>query len=356
MRVSAPLALRPGDAAELRSLASSRRVEAGLARRARIILLAADGLPHTEIAVRVGVSVPTVREWRARYASGGIPALQDLPRSGRPKTVDEVEIVVATMCPPPDQPGMSCWTSRRLAGELGISPASVVEVWHKWGLKPWRRQGPKFATNPPLEARICEVTGIYLSPLECAVVVCVDEGVQVAAPGRNRRILHSASSPSGCAAGDRLPQREARVTAALRLLTAKGWDVPYPPDRQREFVEFLDKVVTTWPGRKLHVVCDCPGVSHRRDIARWLDGHPHVLLHFAPADSWLMMLEVFFLITAREAARRRARNPAEDLIVKIGEFAARDGRRQAPFVWIKSTGEPAVSGQKGRNLSVGVVP
>jgi transposase len=97
MCVAAQLVLRNGDWEKLSRIASSRAMEAGLARRARIVLLAAEGLPHTEVARRAGVSVPVVREWRARYRAGGIRALEDMPRSGRPRTVDETTIVATTL-------------------------------------------------------------------------------------------------------------------------------------------------------------------------------------------------------------------------------------------------------------------
>src|ERR1700741_1700736 len=127
MRVAAALALRDGDREKLTRIASSRAAEAGLARRARIVLLAADGLPHTEVAERAGVSVPVVREWRGRDPSGGGGALGELPRQGRPKTVDETAIVVTTLERPPGRLGVTHWSSRLLARELGVSSASVIE-------------------------------------------------------------------------------------------------------------------------------------------------------------------------------------------------------------------------------------
>src|SRR6266536_1061796 len=189
MRVAAPLVLRSGDREKLAKMASSRAGEAGLARRARIVLLAADGLPHTEIAERCGTSVPTVREWRSRYRAGGIRALEDLPRSGRPRTVDEAAVVVATLAPPPRRLGVSHWSSRLLAGELGISTASIIEVWHKWDLQPWRRESFKFSTDPKLAAKLTDVVGLYLNPPENAVVVCVDEKSQIQALDRTQPIL-----------------------------------------------------------------------------------------------------------------------------------------------------------------------
>jgi transposase len=158
MRVAAALALRNGDREKLARIASSRAAGAGLARRARIVLLAAEGLPHTEVARRAGVSVPVVREWRSRYQAAGIRALEDLPRSGRPKTVDETKIVVTTLERPPEHLGVTHWSSRLLARELGISSASIAETWRKWGLQPWRRQSFKFSTDPQLEAKLTDST------------------------------------------------------------------------------------------------------------------------------------------------------------------------------------------------------
>ena len=110
MSVAAPLVLRDGDRCQLEVLTRSSSARAGLAQRARIVLLAADGLPNAEIARRTGTSRPTVVGWRARYDEGGIRALQDRPRSGRPTEIDEVDVVVATLADegrPPERLGVT---------------------------------------------------------------------------------------------------------------------------------------------------------------------------------------------------------------------------------------------------------
>jgi DNA-binding CsgD family transcriptional regulator len=84
-----PARVRPGDEPKLTSLLRSSTLGAGLAQRARIVLLAAQGLPNAEIARRVGMSRPTVIGWRNRYETGGIRALGDLDRSGRPPVIDD---------------------------------------------------------------------------------------------------------------------------------------------------------------------------------------------------------------------------------------------------------------------------
>ena len=64
--------------------AVSRRttVAVGLARRARIVLLAAEGVPLDRIGRQVGVDRNVVRLWVDRYRLGGLEALQDRPRPG----------------------------------------------------------------------------------------------------------------------------------------------------------------------------------------------------------------------------------------------------------------------------------
>src|SRR5215212_5296466 len=91
MSVAAPLVLRDGDRSRLEALTRSSSIRAGLAGRARIVLLAAEGLSNAEIARRTGTSRPTVVDWRARYDAGGIGSLQDMARSGRPPEIDEID-------------------------------------------------------------------------------------------------------------------------------------------------------------------------------------------------------------------------------------------------------------------------
>ena len=87
MPSAARLEVRGKDKSKLRSWVRASGIRAGLAQRARIVLLAGEGLSNTEIATRVGVSRPTVIHWRDRYAEGGLAALADRKRSGRRRRV-----------------------------------------------------------------------------------------------------------------------------------------------------------------------------------------------------------------------------------------------------------------------------
>src|SRR4030095_4514653 len=95
----------------------------------------------------------TVSAWRRRYAGEGGGGLEDRAKPGRPRTVDEAEVVAATLEPPPQRLGVTHWSTRLLAVELGISNFAVGQVWKRWGLQPWRVETFKFSTDPELEAK-----------------------------------------------------------------------------------------------------------------------------------------------------------------------------------------------------------
>src|SRR6266576_7283721 len=123
MSFAPALVLREGDRDRLDELARLPSVPSGLARRARMVLLAADGVPNAQIARTVGVSRPTVIGWRDRYQRGGIAALRDQPRSGRPAEIDEIKVVVATLATdggPPSRLGTPRGWARFRPRELGF--------------------------------------------------------------------------------------------------------------------------------------------------------------------------------------------------------------------------------------------
>ena len=155
----------------LERLVRASSVRAGLAQRARIVLLAADGVSNTSIAELVGMSRPTVIGWRERYAARGIAGLDDEQRPGRPRTIDHSAIVTATLTPPPKKLGVTHWSTRLLARQLGISDATVAKAWRDYRVQPWRSESFRFSTDPELVAKVVDVVGLYLAPPENAVVL-----------------------------------------------------------------------------------------------------------------------------------------------------------------------------------------
>ena len=166
MAAAASLTLREGDRGRLEALARSVSARPSVVQRARIVLMSAEGLTNTEIARRTGATRPTVISWRNRYAAAGISALGDLPRSGRPPVVDELEVVATTLADggrPPAHLGASHWSSRLLGQHLGISFATVARIWRKWGIQPEHVETFTFSTDLTRQAQVRDLSGLYLN-------------------------------------------------------------------------------------------------------------------------------------------------------------------------------------------------
>ena len=166
MTTAPALTLQAGDHARLLALVRSASASPSLVQRARIVLMSAEGLTNTEIARRTGLTRPTVISWRNRYAAAGISALGDLPRSGRPPVVDELEVVATTLADggrPPAHLGASHWSSRLLGQHLGISFATVARIWRKWGIQPEHVETFCFSTDLTRQAQVRDLSGLYLN-------------------------------------------------------------------------------------------------------------------------------------------------------------------------------------------------
>jgi len=340
MSVAAPIFLRTGDEPKLSTLVRSSTVEAGLAQRARIVLLAAQGVSNTAIASMVGVSRPTVILWRNRYAQAGIAGLGDLERSGRPPVIDDLQVVVATLAAPPEHLGVTHWSARLLAKELGISFASVARIWRDNDLKPWKRETFKFSTDPELDAKVRDVVGLYLAPPEKAVVVCVDEKTQIQALDRTAPILPLRPGLPEKATSDYVRHGTTSLFAALEVATGKVTDACYPRHTHAEFLDFLKLVAKAHPRVKLHVVADNYATHKHPKVKAWLQRNPRITMHFTPTSgSWMNLVEIFFGIITRQAIRRGTFTSVKELTNAIEVFIDAWNDRCEPFVWTKTADE-----------------
>src|SRR5680860_600380 len=297
--------------------------------RARIVLLAAEGVPGKQIAARVGCAEPTVVMWRSRFAERGLAGLADAPRSGKPATIPQSvrdEILSITLTEPPVELGMTHWSSRLLADRLRrqgkrVSHATVARIWKHFGIQPHRSGTFKFSTDPELEAKIRDVVGLYLHPPDKAVVLCVDEKSQVQALERTAPILPLRPGLPEKATHDYIRHGTTTLFAALEVATGKVVDACMPRHRHQEFLRFLKQVAKAYPRRELHLVCDNYGSHKHPKVNAWLARNPRITLHFTPTSgSWLNLVEVFFGVLTRQAIRRGTFASVDDLIERIGTY------------------------------------
>lgn len=284
MQSSAPLQVDANDVEVLRRVAESARSRPAEVRRARIVLLSAEGLGPVAVAERLGCSRQTVLTWRERYRADGVDGLRDAPRSGRPATVDELAVVSRTLDPPPG-PRPARWSTRRLGADLGISNAAVANVWRAWGLWPCGVGTFRFCTEPVLDERIADVIGLHVSAgsrLLALVTGVSDAGVAGAAATGGRPDLLSLlvrtdpgvppnpvlPDPAPVAAFlDGLPRPpRLRIVADRASAALQSWSAV----RSRECVVHVTASTGAW-ARLAHVMCALASGAAVTDLARALD-------------------------------------------------------------------------------------
>jgi len=145
--------------------------------RARICLLAHEGLPNRRIAQRLKTSRPTVILWRHHFVKGGVAGLEHEParKTSSQRTKDELvkAIVEATLHTQPED--ATHWSSRTLADRFGVSHMTVARIWDNHGLQPHRVRNFKLSRDKQFVEKLADVVGLYLNPPDKALVLCVDE-------------------------------------------------------------------------------------------------------------------------------------------------------------------------------------
>ena len=334
MRVASMLELGDTQRELLVKLAQSNTTEVRLARRASIVLLAADGLNNREIAHIVGVGRIQVGRWRERFVAGGLKAIeQDLPRGGRKPRVDAAEIVRLTTQTRPE--GATQWSTRTLAAVASVSDTTVQRIWKAHGLKPHHVKRFKVSRDPKFVEKLEAIVGLYLSPPEHALVLCCDEKSQVQALDRTQPGLPM--KPGRAATMTHDYKRHGTTTLFAAMNTLDGTVISRCDQRHRhiEWLAFLRQINRETPRDKsLHLICDNYATHKHPVVEQWLAEHPRFHVHFTPTSaSWLNMVERFF----RDITTKRLRNgvfrSVPELTTAIKEYIALHNKNPKPFVW-----------------------
>ncbi len=163
--------LRPGDRQALEQWVRSRTTPQRQVERAHIVLGAAEGESGYALSERLGVSRPTVQRWLDRYEGDGLAALEDRPRSGRPRKVTpavEAEVVRKTLEEKVSRG--THWSTRLMAKEAGLHATQISRIWRSHGLKPHRVKTFKLSRDPRFVEKLRDVVGLYMAPPERAIV------------------------------------------------------------------------------------------------------------------------------------------------------------------------------------------
>jgi transposase len=319
---------------------SRRRTSAqALALRARIVLLAAEGLKNTEIAERLGVTRPMVTKWRSRFAAERLEGLVDEPRPGRPRTVTDEqveEVIVRTLETTPKD--ATHWSTRSMAREVGVTQSAVHRIWKAFGLQPHRRESWKLSKDPLFVEKVRDVVGLYLNPPERAVVLCVDEKSQIQALDRTAPILPMLPGTPERATHDYKRAGTSSLFAALDLTTGKVLGALHARHRAIEFKKFLQAIDREVPDQlAVHLVLDNSSTHKTPAIQKWLAAHPRFVVHFTPtSSSWLNLVERWFAEMTTKLLKRGAHRSVRQLNADIRAWIESWNDNPRPFVWTKT--------------------
>lgn len=320
-----------------------------LVERARIILMANAGRTNVQIAETLGTRTARVSKWRQRFGAKRLEGLGDAARSGKPAKYDRrTEKRVLALLDEPAPKGCSQWNGRLLAEALpGVSKDQVWRVLRRHGICLERRRSWRIGTDPEFGPKAAGVVGLYLNPPEKALVLAVDEKPSIQALERAQGFLRL---PGGKAVTgfSHCCKRHGTTTlfAALEITTGLVKTAHYNRRRRREFLDFMNEIVTEHPGREIHVVLDNLN-THKPKEDRWLKRHPHVRFHFTPTySSWLNQVEVWFSILSRQALRGASFTSPAQSRQAIDDFTKVYNEKAAPFEWKKAVVFP--SGPKSK--------
>ena len=253
-RPAALIELSEKERGELEGLSRRRRTAQGLAQRAQIVLLAADGLENKAIADRTGAVENTVGKWRRRFAEKRLDGLLDEPRPGRPREIGDDEIAETVRLTLETTPkGATHWSMRSMAEAVNhAASTSHRRIWRAFGLKPHFAESFKLSTDPFFVEKVRDIVEMYLKPPKHALVLCVDEKSQIQALDRSQPVLPMRPGQIERRSHDYTRHGITSLFAALDIATGSIIGKCYRHHRSQEFLRFLDEIEAACPHRPRH--------------------------------------------------------------------------------------------------------
>ena len=325
------------DRAALRGIVADGNTPQKIAKRARIVLMSAEGHGTVAIMRAVAVAKTTVWRWQTYFVEAGVAGLvkgRSKPPGKKPLTEElKLKVVEKTMKERPAN--ATHWSARSMAAAIGISHVSVQRIWHAYGLKPHLVRGFKVSNDPEFVAKVKDVVGLYLDPPDRALVLAVDEKSQIQALDRTQPGLPLKKGRAGTMTHDYKRNGTTTLFAALNVATGEVIGECLPRHRAAEFLTFLKTIDRqTPPDLDLHLILDNYATHKAPPVKRWLKRHPRVTLHFTPtSSSWLNLVERLFAEITRQRIRRGTFTSVPQLEVAITDWIDLRNQHPKPFIW-----------------------
>jgi transposase len=337
MRRACGIVLDEQERITLEKWSKGRLTPARLVTRAKIVLLAAQGMENREIASKLHIGRDTVGTWRLRFLERRLAGIvKDAPRGGRKPTVrDEMTQRIVERTTQTKPANATHWSTRTLAKELGVSPSLVQRVWHANGLKPHRIKTFKVSNDKQFVEKMQDIVGLYLNPPDHALVLCCDEKSQIQALDRTQPGLPMKKGRCGTMTHDYKRNGTTTLFAALELAEGRLIGTCMPRHRHQEWIKFLNQIDKETPsGLDLHLVVDNYATHKHPKVKAWLKRHPRFHIHFTPtSSSWLNLVERWFREITDKRIRRGVFKSVAELVRAIMDYIQQHNLDPRAFVW-----------------------
>lgn len=323
---------------ELEAMLRKHSGSAAQARRARCVLLWADGERRVDIRSKLACNDAFVTRWTTAYGEQGAAGLVSLypgRKPLRPVARLEARVLNRTLKHKPKD-GSTHWSSRKLAAELGdVSFMTVQRIWSKHGVRPHRLERHMVSNDPDFETKAADVIGLYLNPPAHAAVFCVDEKTAIQALDRKDRMLPL--SPGRAESHGFEYKRNGTLSLFAALNTATGEVLGKTAARHtsEQFVAFLQEIVASQSRkREIHVICDNVSSHKTQLVEQFLAKHPRVQIHYTPTySSWLNQVENWFARIQRDVITRGIFTSTKDLDKKLMRYIRQYNKEARPMAW-----------------------
>jgi putative transposase len=290
-----------------------------------------------KIIEHTGLSRPVVNKWRQRFREKGVEGLKDAPRSGKPRTItaQQQAMVIDKACSKPDD-GYTNWSQERIAEQVGISQSKVFQILNQADLKPHKIEYWCGKTkDPEFEEKMINIVGLYMSPPENALVICVDEKTQIQALDRTQPELPLRAGNPRRQTATYKRNGTVSLIAALAVHSGEVTAKTMKSNNAENFLKFLKALDRKYRNKKLHIIADNLSIHKHKDVQEWLAGKRKIQLHFTPTySSWLNQIEIWFNILSKDVVKGGIWQSSEQLSAQLMEYVKTyNATRAKPFRW-----------------------
>ena len=330
------LTLTSDERTELERRATSRTIRAEDAKRAKVILMLADGTSYSTIEATLWCYRDYINRWRRRFVARRLDGLRSGHKGQKPTVLTpalEARILAKTQQRPPD--GSTHWSTRKLARVLNIHHNHVQTAWTRARMQPHRFERYMRSDDPDFESKATDVIGLYLNPPQHAAVFAADEKTAIQALDRLDPVLPLSPGRAERHGFEYVRHGTLSLFAALNTQTGEVLGHTVPRHTSEAFVAFLGEIVASQPrGREIHVILDHLSTHKTRAVTAFLETHPQVQLHFTPTyASWLNQVELWFGRIERELLARGIFTSVKDLARQIRRYMRHYNDVAKPIRW-----------------------